>query len=823
MPSAGTAYLDIEGRLAKGFRANLERQVLPGIQGLAKKASDSLGKIGEGLQTAGRRITTGLTIPIAAIGGVALKTAVDFDSAFAGVRKTVDASEAQFAQLRQGIRDMAKEIPASASSIAGVAEAAGQLGIGRESILSFTRVMIDLGETTNLTAEEAATSLARLANITQLPHDQFDRLGATIVDLGNKLASTEREIVEMGLRIAGAGHTIGLTEAEILGFAGALSSVGIEAEAGGSAISRVFIKIAEAAANGGEELDSFARVAGVSASEFRRAFETDAAGAIVSFIEGLGQMQSEGVNTFGVLDDLGLSEIRVRDAMLRAAGAGDLFRQSIEIGSQAWEDNLALTDEADKRYKTTAAKFQTFKNKIMDVAITLGDSLIPAMEDAVEAAQPLIDFATKAAEKFRELSPTMQKFVVIAAALTAGLGPVVFIGGAIVSTFSGLAAAFAAVLSPVGLVVLAIAAVGVAIVLAYKRFEGFRNVVDAVGRFLRDKVGPAIADFARKVRENFQKAVDFVKEIWPQVSEAVRHGLNAIKAYLTPFIAVVKALWQALGDDLLNAAKTVWNFIQETINNALQVVSGIIRAVLAIINGDWGQAWDAIKSVISAVWDQVKNTVSTGINLVKSVIGGALSVIGAVWKAGWETVKDVLLGAVRGIVDTWLGAVEWIIRGAASAFGWVPGVGGKLKAAAREFEQFRDDVNAALGGIKDKTVNLTIAENVVRAGASPGKGSYKAQGSQGSRQHGGPVWPGTWMVGEWNHGAELLHLNPGSSGFVTNAVDTKRLFSQVGGREERIMQLPPIHVHVMLDGNEVARTIVDPMADELRVRDMALG
>src|SRR5690606_25734010 len=156
---------------------------------------------------------------------------------FAGVRKTVDATEAEFAELEKGIRDMAKEIPAAATEIAAVAEAAGQLGIQKNAILGFTRTMVDLGVATNMTSDQAATALARLANITQMSQQEFDRLGSAIVALGNNLATTESEIVEMGLRIAGAGAQIGLTEAQILGFAAALSSVGIEAEAGGTAIS----------------------------------------------------------------------------------------------------------------------------------------------------------------------------------------------------------------------------------------------------------------------------------------------------------------------------------------------------------------------------------------------------------------------------------------------------------------------------------------------------------------------------------------------------------------------------------------------------------
>src|SRR5690606_28643201 len=166
---------------------------------------------------------------------------------------------------------------------------------------------------------------------------------STIVALGNNLATTESEIVEMGLRIAGAGAQIGLTEAQILAFAGALSSVGIAAEAGGSAISRVMINMANAVQEGGERLALFAKVAGMSVTDFKKAFEQDAGMAIVAFIEGLGRMSQAGENVFAVLEELGLSEIIVRDALLRAAGAGDLFRNSLDLATEAWEENVALT------------------------------------------------------------------------------------------------------------------------------------------------------------------------------------------------------------------------------------------------------------------------------------------------------------------------------------------------------------------------------------------------------------------------------------------------------------------------------------------------
>ena len=209
---------------------------LAGLGTATQTSQQTMSQAFGDMQRAGTALSATVTAPIVAVGAAAIKTSIDFESAFAGVIKTVDATEEELAQLRQGILDMSEELPASANEIAKVAEAAGQLGIKTENILDFTRTMIDLGESTNLSAEQAATALARFANITQMPQDEFDKLGSVIVDLGNNLATTEAEIVEMGERLAGVGKQTGMSEAEIMAIAGALSSVGESAEAGGSAL-----------------------------------------------------------------------------------------------------------------------------------------------------------------------------------------------------------------------------------------------------------------------------------------------------------------------------------------------------------------------------------------------------------------------------------------------------------------------------------------------------------------------------------------------------------------------------------------------------------
>lgn len=321
---------------------------------------------------------------IAGISLFAAKTGLEFESAFAGVKKTVDATDQELQGFRDEIRGMAKDIPQTASSIAGVAEAAGQLGIKNENLIEFTRVMSDLGVATNMSSTEAATSLARLANITQMPQEKFSNLGSTIVALGNNLATTESEITEMGLRLAGAGSQVGMTEAQILGLAGAISSVGIEADAGGSAVSTVMAKMQLAVEKGGESLDQFAEVAGMSASEFQQAFRDDAAQAIVAFVTGLGTMEERGQSAIATLDGMEITEIRQRDALLRLSGAGDVLSESLDIATQAWSDNNALTNEAEQRYQTLESRLQILKNNVADFGISIYDSLRDPLKNTVE-------------------------------------------------------------------------------------------------------------------------------------------------------------------------------------------------------------------------------------------------------------------------------------------------------------------------------------------------------------------------------------------------------------------------------------------------------
>lgn len=219
------------------------------------------------------------------------------------------------------------------------------------------------------------------------------------------------------MRLAAAGTQVGLTESQILGFATALSSVGIEAEMGGSAFSKALVKMEVAAATGGEALEDFAKVSGMTADQFKTLWDADPAAAFQAFIVGLSQMDEQGMSAIATLEEIGISEIRLRDTLLRATNATELFAETQIMANAAWEDNSALVEEAGKRYQTTASKLTNLKNKAVLFGQQIGDDLNPTIQNLIEGADDLLD-------SFLEMDEAQRLQIIKWAGIAAATGPV---------------------------------------------------------------------------------------------------------------------------------------------------------------------------------------------------------------------------------------------------------------------------------------------------------------------------------------------------------------------------------------------------------------
>ncbi|MCO4511473.1 Chromosome partition protein Smc [Streptococcus infantarius subsp. infantarius] len=418
---------------------------------------NTLQTVGGKMTGLGNTMTAGVTAPIVAGVGAVVKSAMSWESAFAGVKKTndevVDSTGNvvySYADLENGLRGLAAQLPASHQEIAGVAEAAGQLGIKSQDVVSFTKTMIDMGESTNLSAEDAASAIAKIANITGLTSDEYQRFGSSVVALGNNFATTEQDIVAMANRLAASGTLAGLTNQEILGLATAMSSVGIEAEAGGTAMTQTLAAIESAVAAGGEDLQKFAIVAGESSKEFASKWKNKPVEAIQDFIRGLGTLDERGASATMVLDDMGLSGVRQSNMLKSLALAADTMTGAVDLSNKAWDENTALTNEASTRYETTESKLKMLKNQVVDMAIDFGGPFVDALKNGLEASKPLIQTLSDMAKKFNELSPAQQQHIMKWLAISAAAGPALSILGKLTTGLGSMFKVFGSVNSGIG-------------------------------------------------------------------------------------------------------------------------------------------------------------------------------------------------------------------------------------------------------------------------------------------------------------------------------------------------------------------------------------
>lgn len=421
-----------------------------------------------------------------------VQASMDFESAITGVAKTTDLTDEELADMSDAIKAMSTEIPASTTEIAAVAEAAGQLGIQKDALLDFTRVMTMLGTATNMTAEDAATALARFANITGMSADNYDRLGAVIVDLGNNFATTESEITQMGTRLASGGKLAGLTEPQIMALAAAMSSVGIEAEAGGTAMTQTLNAIEKAVATGEDSLQSFADVAGMSADSFAEMWNTDALGALTAFIRGLGNLDEQGESAVLVLEDLGLTGIRQSNMLKSLALAADQMDSAVQTANTAWDENIALTNEANKRYATTQSKLDMMQNAYNNLKVAVGDAFTPALRDAYDAGTDVLNVLGE----FVQENPALVKGVATFTGVVGGATVALTAYAAISKVIKALdiATTFGGMAGPIMLGVTAVAALA----------GGIVAMADAA----EDRAAPSVKELTEAARDMNEALTD---------------------------------------------------------------------------------------------------------------------------------------------------------------------------------------------------------------------------------------------------------------------------------------------------------------------------
>lgn len=687
---------------ASGFRAGIQ-DAKGALESLRASSGNKLQKISDSFVGVGKALTAGLTLPLAAVGGASLKAFSDYDTALIGVRKTTDISGDALKKFSKQIMGLSREMPNGAVELANLAEVAGQLGIrtdqGGKHLLNFSKIAAQMGTATNMSSEQAANAMARLANITQMPQTQFHRLGSTIVALGNNLATTESEIAEMSLRLAGTGHQIGLTEAQIAGLAAGMSSVGINAEAGGSAFSRVMQKMNTDVLSGGEGLQRFAAVAGKTAEEFAQTWRTNPQEAIVDFVKGLGKVKESGGDVTETLKDLGINSIREIDTLARLSGAGDLLAKSFGIANKAWTDGTALQKEADAASESFANQLKKLKNALFEAGTVIGEQLAPHVGKLAEDIR-------KAVQAFNDLDPKIQANIVNFGLFLAKIGPTLFIVGKVIglakkistmfsiigklagafkaagSAMAGFKAVIALTGGPIAWIIGAVMALIGVITYLWTTNEGFRNAVTNIWEGIKQvfstawdfikSVWDAAPSFFSTLWETIKSGAsgiwDNVKAVWVSVVDflkAIWHGLadffsplwKGLKTFaldvwqsfvdgMIPIIDAFKNLWSSLTEFftvLGEQIKPIWEDIKQFFTDTWNIIVTIFQAALAILTPVVQAGFEIIKLQITLVWEFIKTYIQLAWIVISNIVQVALTTLATIITAGLEIIKTIFI------------------------------------------------------------------------------------------------------------------------------------------------------------------------------------
>lgn len=493
------------------------RQAAATFDKLSKSTSDfskASEKVGKSMQSIGKGLTVAFTLPAIAASGYAIKAFADYETALVGVGKTSDIQGAALEAMGQQFIKLSKEIPLSAVELMGLGQTAAQLGVtGEENILKFSATLAKLATATNIVGEEGATDLARFMKITGTDLANVDRIGSALVALGNTSAATESEILSFSTRLAGATALFGFSAPQVLGYATAMKSLGIEAEAGSSSVQRALGNINDAISKGGQKAAILAKVTGIPLDQLNKKFKDNAAGVLRDFAVGLDKVAQRGGDVTQALAYFGMDGVRdIAVIGTLSKKVGELDR-AMGTASTGIEENTALNQEFNTALKTLNSQFQLVKNKTEALFISLGKRLAPAATMALKAFEGFIDFLDN--------NPTLATVLAVLFAILAVIGPIVLAVGTMIVTFVSFTTAMVVVNGVLAVFGLTLKGILIAVAIATAKFIIIGAIIIALvygvyrlGKYLWDLVGgwKGITEWAGKAWDKMAGAYESVKK-----------------------------------------------------------------------------------------------------------------------------------------------------------------------------------------------------------------------------------------------------------------------------------------------------------------------
>ncbi|MFJ2017249.1 phage tail tape measure protein [Streptomyces nodosus] len=648
---------------------------------------------GDKIAGVGQTISTRLSLPIAGVAATALKMGGDFQASMNGVRAVTGATGQDFDDLRNLAKKMGAETQFSATDAAGAMEFLGMTGWKTQDIMSGLPDVLNLAAAGN-------TDLARTADIASNIMGAFGIEASDTARVADVLAQTMRSanvdldmLGESMKYCAPLAKSAGWSLEETAAAVGFLGNVGIQGSAAGTGLNSMLATLADTSSTGGRKLKEF----GVAAQ--------DSNGHVRPLTDVMQDLADKGADVADVVGIFGLEAGPKMQALL-GQGSDGLKKMIGDL-----KDSKGVAQEmADIRMEGFNGSLKGLQSAFEGLMIAIADSGL------LDWAQKFTDKLTSMVSGMTKTNPEFLKIASLIGLLIAAVGPAVLIVGKLISAFGnslsmigkvtkvikGLNLAF--LTSPIGLVVLALVALGVGLYVAYQKSERFREIVDKAFAALKvafDQVMVAIQPIWEKLKEVFSQLRELAEQLWVKIQPALGQlrdlfvsVMGQVKDAISGFVDLVSAIWERWGDNILGMVKGAWQMVSSIIEGQLGVIKGIIQTVTALIKGDWAGVWDGIKQIASSVWETIKGVIGGALKYLTNLLAIAWDAIGSVAKKAWNGILDFIKSIPGKIVNFFL---NWTLPGliikhwssiktgtinkAGEMLAWVKGLPGRISSA----------------------------------------------------------------------------------------------------------------------------------------------